>query len=116
MHKRIIPFTFAALLSAGAASAHHGWGSYDVAKAFWISARVETLSWADPHARIMLEYEGATWEATLAPLSRMQARGLSEEMLKPGTPVVVLGYPSTRNEHEMRAERIVVAGKTVELR
>ena len=37
-------------------------------------------------------------------------------MLKPGTTVVVEGYPSTRNEHEMRAERITVAGKTVELR
>jgi hypothetical protein len=37
-------------------------------------------------------------------------------MLKPGTPVTVDGYPSTRNQHEMRAERITVAGKTVELR
>ena len=116
MNKRTILITFAAILSAGAASAHHGWGSYDASKAFTISAPVETLSWADPHARIMLQYEGATWEATLAPLSRMQTRGLSEEMLKPGTPVVVLGYPSTRNQHEMRAERITVAGKTVELR
>ena len=116
MNKRTILFTFAAILSAGAASAHHGWGSYDASKVLTISAPVETLSWADPHARIMLEYEGATWEATLAPLSRMQTRGLSEEMLKPGTPVVVLGYPSTRNPHEMRAERITVAGKTVELR
>jgi uncharacterized protein DUF6152 len=114
--KRTVLITLAAVLSAGTASAHHGWGSYDVAKAFTISAPVETLSWADPHARIMLKYEGAAWEATLAPLFRMQARGLSEEMLKPGTPVVVLGYPSTRNEHEMRAERITVAGKTVELR
>jgi len=116
MNKRTILFTFAAILSAGAASAHHGWGSYDASKVLTISAPVEALSWADPHARIMLKYDGATWEATLAPLSRMQARGLSEEMLKPGTPVVVLGYPSTRNEHEMRAERITVAGKTVELR
>lgn len=116
MKKRIILFAFAAILSADAASAHHGWGSYDASKGFTISAPVETLSWADPHAHIMLKYEGATWEATLAPLSRMQARGLSEEMLKPGTPVVVLGYPSTRNQHEMRAERITVAGKTVELR
>jgi uncharacterized protein DUF6152 len=116
MNKRTILFTCAALLSAGAASAHHGWGSYDTSKAFTISAPVGTLSWADPHARIMLEYQGATWEAFLAPLSRMQARGVSEEMLKPGTPVVVLGYPSTRNPHEMRAERITVAGKTVELR
>jgi hypothetical protein len=113
---RIILLTLATFLSAATASAHHGWGSYDAAKAFTISAPVETLSWADPHARIMLKYQGAAWEATLAPLSRMQARGLSEQMLKPGTPVVVLGYPSTRNEHEMRAERITVAGKTVELR
>ncbi len=116
MHKRTILLIFAALLLAGPASAHHGWGSYDASKAFTISAPVETLSWADPHARIMLKYDGAIWEATLAPLSRMQARGLSEELLKPGTPVVVLGYPSTRNQHEMRAERITVAGKTVELR
>jgi Family of unknown function (DUF6152) len=114
--KRIILLTLATILSAATASAHHGWGSYDVSKAFTISAPVETLSWADPHARIMLKYNGATWEATLAPLSRMQTRGLSEEMLKPGTPVAVMGYPSTRNEHEMRAERITVAGKTVELR
>jgi len=28
----------------------------------------------------------------------------------------VEGYPSTRNQHEMRAERITVAGKAVELR
>src|SRR5882724_11340640 len=55
MNKRIILITFAAILSAGAASAHHGWGSYDASKAFTISAPVETLSWADPHARIMLK-------------------------------------------------------------
>jgi Family of unknown function (DUF6152) len=116
MHKGTILLTLAAFLTTGAASAHHGWGSYDVSKAFTISAPVETLSWADPHTRIMVKYDGVIWEATLAPISRMQARGLSEEMLKPGTPVVVLGYPSTRNPHEMRAERITVAGKTVELR
>jgi len=56
------------------------------------------------------------WQATLAPVSRMQTRGLSQDMPKPNTPVVVEGYPSTRNTHEMRAERITVAGKTVELR
>jgi hypothetical protein len=64
----------------------------------------------------MLKYQGATWEATLAPLFRMQSRGITQDMLKPGTPVVVVGYPSTRIAHEMRAERITVAGKAVELR
>jgi len=116
MNARIVPLGLAAALWAGAAFAHHGWGSYEVSKIFKISAPVEMLEWANPHAHLMLKHEGATWEATLAPLSRMEARGLTADMLKPGTPVVVEGYPSTRNEHEMRAERITVAGKTVELR
>jgi hypothetical protein len=116
MAKRPIAFVVAFIFFTGAAWAHHGWGSYDASKAFSISAPVETLQWADPHVRITLKYEGATWEATLAPVFRMQARGLSEDMLRPNTAVVVQGYPSTRNEHEMRAERITVSGKTVELR
>jgi hypothetical protein len=102
--------------SVGAASAHHGWGSYDATKVFTINAPVETLTWADPHTHITLKYQGNVWEATLAPLFRMQARGLTQEMLKPGTTVAVEGYPSTQKQHEMRAERITVAGKSVELR
>jgi len=116
MDKRTILITLAAVVSAGAAWAHHGWGSYDANKVFKISAPVESLAWADPHAHVMLKYQGATWEATLAPLFRMQARGITQDMLKPGTQVVVEGHPSTRLEHEMRAERITVAGKIVELR
>jgi uncharacterized protein DUF6152 len=116
MDKRALLFAVAVIVPAGAVSAHHGWGSYDAAKPFTISAPVETLTWADPHTHVTLNYQGAVWEATLAPLFRMRARGLSQAMLKPGTPVVVVGYPSTVLEHEMRAERISVAGKTVELR
>ena len=106
----------APLLAAGPALAHHGWGSYDVAKVFTITAPIEHLDWSNPHAHLRLKHDGALWEATLAPLSRMQLRGLSEAMLKPGTVVSVEGYPSTRTPNEMRAERITVAGKTIELR
>jgi len=103
-------------ISSAAALAHHGWGSYDAAKKFTIDAPVEMLSWQNPHVHVMLKYEGATWECILAPVSRMTRRGLSEEMLKVGTTVQVEGYPSIRTPHEMRAERISVAGKTYELR
>jgi uncharacterized protein DUF6152 len=116
MDVRAAACIFITAASVGAASAHHGWGSYDATKTFTINAAVESLSWADPHTHIMLKYQGDTWEATLAPLFRMSARGLTQEMLKPGTMVSVVGYPSTQKQHEMRAERIVVAGKTVELR
>jgi|SRR5580658_620826 hypothetical protein len=116
MNTRVLIGGLAIAATIGAASAHHGWGSYDAAKPITISAPVEQIVWADPHTHVMLKHEGAMWEATLAPLFRMQARGLSEAMLKPGTAVEVYGYPSMRQEHEMRAERITVGGKTVELR
>lgn len=116
MDKRVLLGALALVVSAGTAAAHHGWGSYDAAKPFTISAPVETLVWADPHTHVMLKYQGETWEATLAPLFRMQARGISQAMLKPGTTVMVEGYPSTRIPHEMRAERISVGGKSFELR
>ena len=103
-------------LAGGAAFAHHGWGSYEAAKKFTIASPVEHLMWQNPHVHIHVTHQGATWEAVLAPPFRMEARGLSPALLKPGGRVQVEGYPSTQTPREMRAERIVVAGKTYELR
>ncbi|MGE0211304.1 MAG: DUF6152 family protein [Parvibaculaceae bacterium] len=115
--RRVLAMAALLLASTAAATqAHHGWGSYDSARKFTITAAIGEVMWQNPHAHIMLPYEGATWEITLAPISRMERRGLTADMLKAGTEVSVEGYPSTRNEHEMRAERITVAGNTVELR
>ena len=52
----------------------------------------------------------------LAPPSRMERRGLPRTALAPGTRVTVLGYPSRSDPEEMRAERISIDGKTIELR
>jgi hypothetical protein len=57
-----------------------------------------------------------TWHVVLAPPTRMKYRGLEREMLKPGTDATVVGYPHKKTKLELRAERITVAGKTVELR
>lgn len=116
MRKAAFVVAAALVAAAGTGWAHHGWGSYDASKPIAISAPIEMVEWANPHAHVMLRHQGALWEATLAPLSRMESRGLSADMLKPGTPVVIEGYPSTRNANELRAERITTNGKTVELR
>lgn len=116
MRQRLIIALAGSLLGATAALAHHGWGSYDASKKFTITAPIDQVMWQNPHAHLMLQHEGATWEVTLAPISRMSLRGLSEDMLKPGTEVAAEGYPSTRHDREMRAERITVAGKTYEMR
>jgi hypothetical protein len=103
-------------LSSAAALAHHGWGSYDAAKSMTIESKVEGLEWRNPHAMLMVEHEGAMWHVTLAPLSRLQARGVSRGMLEPGATVAAEGHPSKRNPNEMRAERITVGGETFEMR
>jgi hypothetical protein len=46
----------------------------------------------------------------------MEVRGLARELLKPGGNVTVEGYANRGKPDEMRAERIIVGGKTVELR
>ena len=59
---------------------------------------------------------GKVWVVVLAPPSRMENRGLPRDMLKVGTTATVVGYPSRTDQEEMRAERITIGDKTVELR
>ena len=91
-------------------------GQLRAAKPFTIRGQVETLRWQNPHVHVDVKHQGARWEAVLAPPFRMEARGLQPDMIKAGTMVALEGYASTRVEREMRAERITVNGKAVELR
>lgn len=104
------------LLMGGYASAHHGWGSYDASKPFSVTSTVQRTDWQNPHVMIMVSHDNKNWEAVLAPPFRMSARGIEPDMLKPGTQVTLVGYPSTRVENELRVERITIGGKIFELR
>ena len=102
---------------AGPASAHHGWSSYDAGKLLTLKGAILESKYQNPHGEIVIEVERKKWTATLAPVSRMEARGLPREDLAVGKVVTVVGYASRVQEGEMRAERITTAdGKTVELR
>jgi hypothetical protein len=116
MRKRLAAIIGLIALLGGSAAAHHGWGSYDASRKLIIRSEVKHLQWQNPHVHIQLDHENATWTVVLAPVSRMQLRGLSPELIKMGTAVDVEGYPSRRVEHELRAERIRVKDKTYELR
>lgn len=101
---------------AGRAAAHHGWGSYDAAAAFAIEGEILAAKYENPHGEVEIMHAGKRWTCTLAPPFRMQNRGLPPEALRPGARARVEGYPSRMHDAEMRAERITIAGKTVELR
>ena len=98
------------------ALAHHGWSEYDAGQTLTFTGQVGESGYEHPHGYVKLVTPGKTWIAVLAPPSRMDNRGLTREMLKPGTTVTIVGYQNRSNPEEMRAERITVAGKTVELR
>jgi hypothetical protein len=72
-----------------AALAHHGWSSYDVEKTLTITSPVMAMSWSNPHV-------------ILAPVARMEARGLKREMLAPGRAVTLVGCPRKDGTVEMR--------------
>ncbi len=108
--------TISALAFVPGAAAHHGWGSYDSRKVMKFQAVILEIKYENPHAEIVVEHQGKKWTATLAPIFRMRNRGLPEGALAKGKRVTVEGYPSRVNDAELRAERVTVDGKTVELR
>lgn len=104
------------LASLGAVQAHHGWSGYDASKTLTLTGPISRVDHSNPHVAIDLSAEGKTWSVVLAPPWRMQNRGLPEGSLTVGATATVVGYAHKTETSELRAERITVAGKTVELR
>jgi hypothetical protein len=108
-----------ALAACAAAAAHHGWSNYDENKTLTMTGVIRESGYANPHGFVRLEVQGEgakVWYVVLAPPSRMEARGLTREMLAAGTTATVVGYPHRKTADEMRAERITIGDKTTELR
>jgi hypothetical protein len=114
--KQWIAGIVAAVALAGAAAAHHGWGSYDATKLIKLEGPVVALKYQNPHAEIVMNRDGKKWEIILAPLSRMENRGLKRADIETGKVITIEGYARKDGTPEIRAERVIANGKTVELR
>jgi Family of unknown function (DUF6152) len=104
------------LIGVGGVSGHHGWSGYDSSQTLSLAGTIQESGYEHPHGYVKLAVPDKVWLVVLAPPSRMENRGLPRTMLTAGTPARVEGYASRSDPHEMRAERITVDGKTVELR
>jgi len=112
-------FAFALLLVTSSAFAHHGWSNYDNTKILKIEGTVDDVAFTNPHATIKLSQdkkEEPVLDVILAPISRMTDRGLPKDKLKKGLKVTIEGYANKKDAKEIRAERIIVDGKSIELR
>lgn len=106
----------AALALPAAALAHHGWGSFDSSKVLDHAGPVVSSVYANPHGTLVMAREGRTLTIELAPVSRMQARGLTEADIAPGRTLRVYAYQNQRDASLFRAEWVEVQGRRVELR
>jgi hypothetical protein len=104
------------VIAVGSARAHHGWSEYDAAKRMTITGTITELHFGNPHVTIVVKSDNELWNVMLAAPSRLNSRGCSKEMLAVGRDVTIEGLPHKIVEHELRAERIILDGKTIELR
>jgi hypothetical protein len=113
---RTVALSCAFAVLTGAALAHHGWGSYDAAKPITVAGPILTSKYENPHVTLTVRGSDKVWTVTLAPTSRMVNRGALVALVAVGKNISAYGYPSTAEKDEMRAERITVDGKTIEMR
>jgi DNA topoisomerase VI subunit B len=91
--------------ATGTAWAHHGWSEYDARKRTTLTGTIRELHFVNPHATIVLETPDKTWSVMLDSPARLQNRGVTVE-----------GLPHKTKDGEFRAERLMLGGKTIELR
>ncbi len=105
------------LAGSGPALAHHGWSGQDNSKVTTLEGKIQSLSYRNPHAEIDLAQNGQVWHVTLAPIERLQSRGVTPAVLKVGDTVRISGNRNLdQSKMEVKAFEITTAGKTTGLR
>lgn len=115
---RIATLAAAAFIAAvpAVALAHHGWSSYDESKPITLTGPLREVSWSNPHATAKMAWQKKQWDVVLAPIARMEARGLTAGEIDKGQAVTITGYARRDGTAEMRLERLKIGAKTVEFR
>ncbi|ACO76935.1 hypothetical protein AvCA_06850 [Azotobacter vinelandii CA] len=106
----------ALLIGASMGLASQGWDTYDTGRRLTIEAPLKQVLYRRPQTEVRVDYRGAEWKVLLGPSSRLLSRGAVRNDLRPGRPVILIGYPRKDGSAEMRAERLILDGRTLELR
>ncbi|MDB5458481.1 MAG: putative exported protein [Caulobacteraceae bacterium] len=107
----------ALLLAPLPAAAHHGWAGQDNSKVTTLEGKIDAVRYRNPHAEIDLTQAGQKWTVTLAPIERMETRGITQASLKVGDTVRIAGHRNLdMAKYEVKANEITLGGKTTGLR
>lgn len=96
-------------------SAHHGW-AWATNEEFQLSGVARQVRNGNPHGMMMLATPSGMWRVEIGQPWRNERAGLTDQVLRAGTRLVVHGHRSARTgERLMKAERIVIGGKSYNL-
>lgn len=113
----LVASLLAPLPAAAPALAHHGWSGQDNAKLTTLEGKIAAVRYRNPHGEIDLMQGNQKWTITLAPVARMDARGLSAAAFKVGDTVTINGHRNLdMAKYEVKANDITMGGKKTELR
>jgi hypothetical protein len=107
---------------AGASAAHHGWADYDPNRPVNLVGTIREVRYANPHVTLQMRTPAAgttparDWRVVLAPVARMERRGIPEGRLRPGMTVRVIGERHRRIAQEVKIEWIVIGSDTAQIR
>ncbi|SRR5688572_6358928 len=111
----LVAAVFLGLLAANPTAAHHGW-AWATNEEFVLPGTVKSVRHGNPHGTMVLATKSGAWTVEIGQPWRNEAAGLSPAVLKPGTRLVVHGHRSAKKgQRLMKAERIVIAGKSFNL-
>lgn len=112
---RLAAVLLLAIMPAAPASAHHGW-AWATDEEFELAGVVRQVRHGNPHGSMVLATKSGTWTVEIGQPWRNDRAGLTRQMLTPGVTLLVHGHRSAKKgERLMKAERIVIAGKSYNL-
>jgi Family of unknown function (DUF6152) len=100
MMRRIFLFVVAMLLTVAAVVAHHSYAAtYDVGKEIKLEGKLVQFSYKNPHSYVTIQApdtkgEMQRWAVEWAGTSQLSNRGITQETLKVGDAIVIVGRPS----------------------
>ena len=99
--RRILFCAIAVMLAAGAAAyAHHSYAAtYDVSKEVKLEGKLIQFSFKNPHSYVSIQAPDnkgtmRRWAVEWAGTSQLSNRGITQETLKIGDEIVIVGRPS----------------------
>lgn len=94
------------------ALAHHGWRWTDSGD-FELTGLITDVRLGNPHGILTVDADGEIWTAEIGQPWRNAQAGLTEDMLVPGTEVIILGKRhADPSRLLMKAEAITISGRT----